>query len=183
MPIFDGSRDINDPWKQSIVERARCDGLTHFRIAQRIVGDPAEAEDICQYAYLKALTAQDTIRDPEKLTGWLTRVIVNQSLDILRKRKRHRDAKEEHNAIAWQKANANNPHELVDNREYIASMLERLDEPIRTVVVMRTMQGLSGNEVKQALGCSAGLVSTRLHQGLELLRQWMTEDDGKEARR
>lgn len=180
---FNGSRDISDPWKQSILEHARRDGLAHFRIARRIVGDTASAEDVCQQTYLKALLAEDSIEDPGKIAGWLTRVITNESLDTLRRRKRQHTANESYEATTWRDLNADNPHERSENREYVALLLARLEEPIRTVVVMRTMQGMTGNEVKQALGCSAGLVSRRLHKGLEQLRQWMIEENrGKEAR-
>lgn len=179
-----GSCDITEQWKQIIVERACHDGLVHFRIARRILGDPASAEDVCQQAYLKALNARDSIKDADKLAGWLSRVIVNESLDALRKRKREHKAYEAHRAAASNQLRIDSPSDQSETREYMTLLLERLDEPIRTVVVMRTMQGMSGNEVKRALGCSAALVSRRLHQGLDQLREWMTEEmAGKEAAR
>ena len=158
--------------------------MAHFRIARRILGDPALAEDVCQQAYLKALNARDSIKDADKLAGWLTRVIVNESLDALRKRKRERKAYEAHSAMAASRLSADGPCDHPETREQVALLLERLDEPIRTVVVMRTMKGMSGIEVKRALGCSAALVSRRLHQGLDQLREWLAEEAvGKEAGR
>jgi RNA polymerase sigma-70 factor (ECF subfamily) len=158
--------------------------LAHFRIAVRILGDPASAEDVCQQAYLKALNARDSVKDADKLAGWLTRVIVNESLDVLRKRKRERKAYEAHGTMSASRPSADGPDDRSDTREQVALLLERLDEPVRTVVVMRTMQGMSGIEVKRALGCSAALVSRRLHQGLDQLREWLSQETvGKESAR
>ncbi len=170
-----GSFTISEQWKERVVERACSDGSKHFRIARRIVGDAAAAEDVCQQVYLKALNAREDIRDPHRLPAWLTRVIVNESLDLLRQRKRQRKAYEQRVESDRSALTSSPAESSVEMREHVALLLERLDEPIRTVVVMRTMQGMSGNEVKRALGCSAGLVSRRLHQGLEQLRQWMAE--------
>lgn len=147
----------------------------HFKIARRIVGDAASAEDVCQQVYLKALNARDRIQDPALLAGWLTRVVINESLDVLRVRKRQRKAYEARGEVGWAGPSPASDQESVELREHVASLLERLDEPVRTVVVMRTMQGMSGNEVKRTLGCSAALVSRRLHQGLDQLRKWMAE--------
>ncbi|MEO0514308.1 MAG: sigma-70 family RNA polymerase sigma factor [Planctomycetota bacterium] len=150
-------------------------GAMHFQRAKRIVGDSAVAEDVCQQAYLKAMNAQSQIHDPRKLPGWLNRVIVNESLDVLRTRKRQRRAYEGRGEVCGETMTGDNSAQQTEEREHLMQLLQRLDEPVRTVVVMRTMQGMTGNEVKQALGCSAALVSKRLHHGLDQLRRWMDE--------
>ena len=53
--------------------------------------------------------------------------------------------------------------------------MDRLPETARMVVALRVMHGLSGNEVKDLLGCSAGEVSRQLHRGMEQLRGLLAE--------
>ena len=59
----------------------------------------------------------------------------------------------------------------VELRESVLAGLAQVDERVRTVVVMRMMEGLSGNEVAEILGCSAAEVSRRLHEGMDRLRE------------
>src|SRR5205809_50456 len=61
--------------------------------------------------------------------------------------------------------------------------LAALPESLRAVVTLRIMEGLSGNEVKDLLGYSASQVSRMLHEGLEQLRNVLTDrgvDNAKE---
>jgi DNA-directed RNA polymerase specialized sigma24 family protein len=52
----------------------------------------------------------------------------------------------------------------------VEAALRELPDLTRAVVVLRIMQGMSGNEVKGLLGCSAAEVSRRLYSGMEQLR-------------
>ncbi|MEM6552224.1 MAG: sigma-70 family RNA polymerase sigma factor [Planctomycetota bacterium] len=145
----------------------------HHRLAARVLNDAAEAEDVCQRAYLKAIEAEGQIDDPARLGGWLTRVIINESL-MARRRRQQQQALIEHRAIEMgqtQRATDSAPplQHLAD-RESVLRLLEQLDEAVRVVVVLRTIHGLSGKEASQQLGCSPALVSRRLHQGLTQLR-------------
>src|SRR5947209_15351162 len=59
-----------------------------FRTARAILRDEAEAEDALQEAYLKAIRAIGGFRGDAKLSTWLTRIVANEALERLRKRKR-----------------------------------------------------------------------------------------------
>ncbi|MEO1237409.1 MAG: sigma-70 family RNA polymerase sigma factor [Planctomycetota bacterium] len=174
------SRAITGTWKKAVVDLVASHGGVHFRRARRIVGDPGVAEDVCQQAYLKAVAAEAEVRDPGRLAGWVGRVIVNEAIDVLRRRKRQRRAYETRGESGGRVAGAEGVAESAEERDLVLAMVKRLDEPIRVVVVMRTMQGMTGNEVSRALGCSPALVSRRLHRGLDQLRRWMEESPLRE---
>jgi RNA polymerase sigma factor (sigma-70 family) len=67
--------------------------------------------------------------------------------------------------------------EELENREMVIGALEKLPDTTRMVVTLRIMQQFSGNEVKELLGCSASEVSRRLHEGMELLRNLLAEQN------
>ena len=61
-----------------------------FRIARTILKDDAAAEDALQDAYVRAYVHMDTFRGEAELSTWLTRIVINEALMALRKRKRER---------------------------------------------------------------------------------------------
>ena len=71
----------------------------------------------------------------------------------------------------------------MDMREAVVQAMDRLPETARTVVALRLMQGMSGNEVKDLLGCSASEVSRQLHAGMEQLRGLLAEFEVRSAPR
>ncbi|NLX21279.1 MAG: sigma-70 family RNA polymerase sigma factor [Phycisphaerae bacterium] len=142
-----------------------------FRLAWGVLRDVHAAEDVCQEAFLKAMQKQAQIRDPNALAGWLLRVVVNESLALLRRRQVDERARD--------KLKADGPHaeaslDGAEREEFTVQFQRVLGElPLQTqtVVVMRLVEGMSGNEVSRVLSCSPSEVSRRLHTGLEHLRQ------------
>lgn len=158
-------------WQELLEEQVRLNAPLFFRIAWRMLRDSSAAEDICQQALLKAWTERHSIGQPDRLRAWLTRTVVNGSLELLRRRR------------VEQKALANlpsrhddpSPPDLIANAEALTAALTELPESLRLVVVLRISQGLSGNEVSDLLGISAAAVSRALHQGLDQLRSVLTD--------
>src|ERR1700736_5269837 len=56
-----------------------------FRLIYRIVGNAADAQDLTQEAFIKALQRQDQLKDLEKATHWLSRIATNTAIDFLRR--------------------------------------------------------------------------------------------------
>jgi RNA polymerase sigma factor (sigma-70 family) len=150
-----------------------------FRLANGILRDAAAAEDACQQAMLKAWAQRDRIDNPETLRAWLARTVVNESLQIARRIKVERRVVGRH-AIDSDTATSGS-EDLLAGREAVIQAMQQLDEEVRAVIVLRVIEGLSGNEVKELLGCSAAGVSRRLHQGLEQLRTAL-KDESKPVR-
>jgi RNA polymerase sigma factor (sigma-70 family) len=126
---------------------------------------------------LKAWDGRDGI-EPAKLRAWLARVVVNEALYVARRQKVER------RTLAWQAAAsttgamaAAGPGDELAVREAVIRALDRLPETPRTVVALRLIEGMSGNEVKALLGCSAAEVSRQLHAGMKRLREMLAEFD------
>lgn len=153
-----------------------------FGLAMGVLRNREEAEDVCQHAFMKLCEQWSTLRDRKAAKAWLCRVVVNESFRVLRRRQTERRILEQREGPnegvgEGMGEGASNPGCLVERRDLVAHALGRLEEPTRTVVVLRQMQGLSGNEVKDLLGCSASEVSRRLHRGLEELRDYLHESN------
>lgn len=126
-----------------------------------------------QQALLKAWQERQAVGLNGGLRGWLHRVVVNESLAQLRRR-RVEQANLAQATIPDDNRAAMDANQA-ELREAMAHALMTLPEQTRLVVVLRTMAGYSGNEVRQMLNCSAAQVSQRLHEGLASLRPLVVE--------
>lgn len=159
-------------WSTRLVMQIEQQGPSLFRLAYGIVRDAATAEDVCQEAFTRAWQHHATIRSDAALGGWLVRVVINESVQVLRRRKTA------DKAIATQALSlkpARRPDQELELKDTVMTALAELPERTQLVVVLRLMQGLSGNEVKQILGCSASEVSRHLHAGMDSLRAALKE--------
>lgn len=150
-----------------MIAQVKSNSRLFFRLAYSVVRDVQTAEDVCQQAFLKAWEVRGGIRDVEAVRAWLAKVVVNESLVFVRRRKSEQRARSQYPVSG---ENGVQPCEQAEFRERLQDALDQLPEQTRMVVVLRLLDGMSGNEVKSLLGCSASEVSRRLHQGMERLR-------------
>jgi RNA polymerase sigma-70 factor (ECF subfamily) len=156
-----------------------------FRIARSILKDDAAAEDALQDAYVRAYGHMDTYRGEAELSTWLTRIVINEALMALRKRKRERtdvpfapmndaggftDAK----VMDVEDRRAESPSDTALRAEIRRIIERRIDElPVafRTVFVMREVEDMTVQETSACLGIPAATVRTRLFRARTLLRE------------
>jgi len=166
------THDETARWRQSLAAQVKTSGHLCFRVAFGILRDSVAAEDACQQAYLKAWEMRGQLRDGAALRAWLLRVVVNESLQTLRRSKTERRVMENQVETRADEPSAARKLAL---RESILLAMKELPEATQAVVVMRLMDGRSGNEVKELLDCSASEVSRRLHDGIEALRELLAD--------
>lgn len=157
-------------WSALLAEASWRDGPMLYRLAYGVLRDREAAEDVCQQALLKAWQQRETIRRAGALRSWLSRVVINDSFAVLRRRRTEQRAMDD--SVYWRRQHEN-PADGVAQRDMVLRALERLNEPTRSIVVMRVMQGMSGNEVASTLGYSAPEISRRLHRGMEHMRTYL----------
>jgi RNA polymerase sigma-70 factor (ECF subfamily) len=160
-----------------------------YRIARSIVRDDGEAEDVLQDAYARAFTNLASFRGEARLGTWLARIVMNEALGRLRRRRAtvelnamtEGDAREAE-IIRFPNANPQiDPETAVAQRE-LRALLERaideLPESFRTVLVARLIEGMSVEETADLLGIVPETVKTRLHRARRLLRAAMEKHIG-----
>jgi RNA polymerase sigma-70 factor (sigma-E family) len=137
-----------------------------YRVAYRILGDRAEAEDIAQEALARATLRWAKLHDrPE---GWISRVASNLAVDRYRRRRR-------------EPVIATGPIGIVDDRTVergdLVAALRRLPRRQREVVVLRYLADQSEADVAATLGCSVGSVKTHASRGLSAMRRQLGSAD------
>ncbi len=161
---------IETDWHAVLAAEVRRSARLLFRLAHNALRDRAAAEDACQYALLKAWEQRGRLRDPPALRSWLARVVVNESLRLVRRRAVERKGLPLAAGAAAGAEGSSGPSLASDVGESVRLALEQLPERSKAVVMLRVMQGLSGNETAELLGLSVGEVSRQLHAGMEQLR-------------
>ncbi len=162
-------------WRQFLAEQVRRSSRLWFRLSFNILRETSLAEDACQQALLRAWSRRDQLREPNHLNAWMARSVINESFLLLRRKQSERRAFEK---ISRNEREQGGEQPWID-REALVAALEQLPEATRSVVCLRIMEGLSGNDVKELLGCSASQVSRMLHEGLEHLRRLMNDRDAQ----
>ena len=155
-------------WEAALAVEVRQRGRLLFRIGYGLLRDAAAAEDACQQAFLRAWEERKRIRSREALGAWLVRTVTTDCLQRLRRLRIERKAMRGYTDRPAQDVKA--PGYDSELREAVLDGLARLPELTQMVVVYRVMQGLSGDEVTELVGCSASEVSRQLHRGLDQLR-------------
>jgi RNA polymerase sigma-70 factor (ECF subfamily) len=143
-----------------------------LRLAHRLTGNRADAEDLAQEVYLRALVAGDSLR-PGPLDGWLHRVTTNLFLDHARRRSRLRiDAWGDHLEARVRPAPPADVQLMTSTLEAdVEEALGALAPQVRAVVVLTDLEGLSYAETATTLGVKVGTVRSRLHRGRAQLRR------------
>ncbi len=151
-----------------------------YRLALKMVRDAQDAEDVLQETFINVYRHLDTFRGDSEFSTWIFRIATNTSLMKLRARRPtvslddgSSDTEEEvfpRELADWSGA----PEEMLLNSEIRAQMdvaLAQLPETLRSVFVLRDVQGLSIEETARVLDISIPNVKTRLHRARFALRE------------
>jgi RNA polymerase sigma-70 factor (ECF subfamily) len=137
--------------------------------ARAIARDEAEAEDLVQATFERALRAAPTIREPQAIRAWLLTVQTREALRVVRRLRRTLRLDP---AIHELPTGGPETSESIELDEALA----KLSRPIRAAVVLHHMVGLSVRETAQALGCTENTAKARLKVGLARLREHLHEE-------
>lgn len=154
-----------------------------YRFGLRVCRDGFDADDAVQHAFAKLATRRDVIADQSALS-WLMTVVRNACMRLLRPFQRQRYALGERVDEEDLTASEPSPEAVLERWELVRivhAAISRLDQPYREVLVLRDLEGLSGEETCAALGLETAAMKTRLHRARAMLREQI-ERRMKEAR-
>src|SRR5688572_16607013 len=144
------------------------------------LGDPREAEDVAQEAFLRAFTSLPSLSRPDAFVGWLLKIARNLATDRLRKRRTIvslealGEGMEESHGFARRSEEADDPSRNLEAGEELRMVLDALQslpDAYREVVALRYLEALDGKSMARALGEPEGTVRNRLFRALEMLRE------------
>jgi RNA polymerase sigma-70 factor (ECF subfamily) len=142
-----------------------------LNVVYRMSGDPQLAEDASQETFLQAWLNLNSYHPQTSLRNWLYRIAVNAATDMLRKEKRLVPDAMEDLRLA---DSLPGPESVVASRERANSVqaaVLSLPEACRSVLVLREYEGLSYQEISDALEIPVGTVMSRLNYARNLLKE------------
>lgn len=161
-----------------------------YGVALRILSHEKDAEDAVQEVWLTVSAKLTDFRGDAKLSTWLYRVTVNKCLEKVRARKRRRtetiedrlpefegDGHFRQQFVDW----SQKPALTLENRllrEEIEKALNSLPEEYRQVIILRDIEGLSGQETAEILEIGLAAVKTRLHRARAFVREKLSRKYG-----
>ena len=159
-----------------------------YRLARAILRDDAEAEDALQEAWLRAFSRLESFRGDSALATWLSRIVINEALGRLRKKRRRATTVVPLGGVEAAMvipfpltASTDDPERTMAQRQildFVEKATDGLPEVYRTVFVARAIEGLGVEETAELLGIRPETVKTRLFRARKLLRERLDEQIG-----
>ena len=161
-----GAHVAGDPLAFETLVRRHRDRL--WAVALRTTGDPEEAADSLQDALISAYRRADQFRGDSAVTTWLHRIVVNASLDRLRRRAVRAAAPLPDDNENLPGAVVADPVDHMDRRDtqlVVTAALAELPEDQRAAILLVDVEGWSVEDAARQLGIPEGTVKSRCHRG------------------
>lgn len=142
-----------------------------YRMAYSYTRHQEDALDVVQSAVCKALEAHESIKNEDAIKTWFYRILINECLMVLKKRKRILLTNDDpgREEVYYEKG-----YEQDDDLE---KELERLDLDVQGIIKLRFFEEFSLKEISRITGLNLNTVKTKLYRGLKQLKENIQEAD------
>lgn len=144
-----------------------------YSVSLRIVNDDMEAEDVMQEAFLSAFKKIETYKGEVSFGAWLKRIVVNRSLDYLKKRK---VKFEEINERTTEIKDYQMETKEVDI-QMLKKAIQKLPDGYRIVLSLYLIEGYDHEEISQILGISNSSSRTQLLRAKNKLKALLKDKE------
>ncbi len=151
------------------------------RLLSRFIRDPAEVEDVTQEAFIKAYRALPAFRGDSAFYTWLYRIGINTAKNYLMAMGRRAPTSTEVEAEeaegfeeGEQLRDINTPESVLLSNEIaetVNATIESLPEELRRAIQMREIEGMSYEDIAQAMNCPIGTVRSRIFRAREAIAE------------
>ncbi len=146
-----------------------------FKVAYRLTGSEANADDVVQEAFLRAYRSIHHFDARAQVATWLYRIVVNCSMDLMRKESRRaaREVTEEKVELASLATAEPHPDRLAASSEVgemVGKVLRDLSPTERTAFVLRHFEGYTSVEIGQLLGMRPGATRNAVFRAVGKMR-------------
>lgn len=150
-----------------------------YNLAYRLAGNPGDAEDLLQDAYIRAYRFFDKYDRSLPFTSWLYRIITNVHIDSIRKNSKFKlvsiDQQSEESDRSWEIVDQSQmpDKELMCSTlaEPLQNALQEMNPDFRTAVLLADVECLSYEEIADIMSSSVGTVRSRVHRGRKQLKR------------
>ena len=151
-----------------------------YRVGMSIINDDAEVEDVMQVAYIKAYENLGKFEFKSAFSTWITRILINESLLRLKKRKQSFNMNDDVNNQTYQHHPVDSQTPLMnvinlELKKILEEAIRRLPEKYRTVFIMREIENMNVAETSECLDLSEANVKVRLNRAKAMLKNSLSE--------
>ena len=141
-----------------------------YRVALRITGNPAEAEDVVQEVFIKVWELRERMEEVNNIEAWCMQLTKNKSID--KRRLRFNQSEELNTAYGLSSGNhtPDRQAELNDAVSQVRQLMGQLPENQKIAMQMRDIEGLSYQEIGEALGMPLQQVKTNIFRARKSIR-------------
>jgi len=143
-----------------------------FQQIYRVVRNVADAQDLTQETFIKALQRQDQLKDDHKAAQWLSRIATNTAIDFIR-----RSGRVSFSEVGdYPQSSAESPEAQVlrsEHHDYLADGLRLLSPRERAALMLRDVEDLPAEEVARRLDCSKATVRSHIANARNKLKRYV----------
>ena len=137
----------------------------YYRLAYSYTRTQEDALDVVQESAYKAISDCNKVENPNYISTWIYRIVVNTSIDLLRKRQKNESIVGKLDEDVSYEDSYSNPD--------LKAALEQLDESEKTVIVLRYFEDLKLDDIARITDSNLNTVKARLYRGLKKLKDKM----------
>ena len=146
---------------------------TLFRVAKRVVGSTAEAEDVVQEVFIKIWKQRAQLPTIQNVEAWCMRMTKNLSIDKLRsKHQRTIELNSTYDQVDF----SGNPHQLLESKdamEQLQTIMNKLPEKQRLILHLRDVEGLSYQEISETMELPLNQIKVNLFRARKQMKEYI----------
>ncbi len=149
-----------------------------FLLIYRIVGNVADAQDLTQEAFIKALQRQEQLKDSAKAAHWLSRIATNTAIDFLRRHGRVSYCELDELIEPLSSPASQSPEQMLlrsERREMLEDGLQVLTPRERAALILRDVEDLPAEDVARHLNCSKATVRSHIANARIKFRRYLAK--------
>lgn len=164
-----------------------------YRFVWRMLGHAEDAEDLTQEVFVQVFRSLDQFRGDSQLSTWIYRIAINLTKNRhkywqRRFRKAHQDLDPSADHLSWEQAPGLTSGEISrpdldaignETERIIVACLHELDAPLRELLILRDVEGLSYEEIALILESPEGTIKSRLHRARNEFKQLVQKRRGE----
>lgn len=142
-----------------------------YNTSLRLVNDSAEAEDIMQEAFLSAFKNINNYKEEVSFGAWLKKIVVNRSLDSLKKRKIQKDPIDDRVLTLEEEDHNTDANDIAQEVAEVKQAIALLSQNYRTLITLHLIEGYDHEEVAEILNISNAAVRTGYSRARKKLQE------------
>jgi RNA polymerase sigma-70 factor (ECF subfamily) len=145
-----------------------------YWMIRKIVVEHDDANDVLQNTFLKAWNGLDTFHGDSKISTWLSRIAINESLDFLRRKKQPTVSVEE---VTVSRLTADEYFDGTEAEALLQEAIATLPDVQRTVFLLRYFDEMKYSDISQMLNTSEGALKASYHIAVKKITEYFKSRD------